>query len=172
MVNGEEGVVTVSPFSILHFLLSYSIISSDETHSIIEPPYHIVLQRKNQVLLSFLKLRAVVNGQAIYPLVNTKPVVITVMENNPRVVITDGYHITAPLKLLFKEIPVYCFTVSCAISDRQLLAGFGVLAAFYLSGLYTGELILKVFSFIPLVYLLFFYYLNRKEFLKLVPVMN
>lgn len=124
------------------------------------------------MLLSFLKIKAVVNGREIYPLSNTKPVVIPVQANHPRIVITDGYHITTPLKLIYKELPVYCFKVTCAISDRQLLAGFLVLALFYLSGFYTGLLVLKVFSFLPLIYLLTFYYLNRKEFIRLVPVTN
>jgi hypothetical protein len=124
------------------------------------------------MLLSFLKIKAVVNGREIYPLNNTKPVVIPVQANHPRIVITDGYHITTPLKLIYKELPVYCFKVTCAISDRQLLAGFLVLALFYLSGFYTGLLVLKVFSFLPLIYLLTFYYLNRKEFIRLVPVTN
>jgi hypothetical protein len=124
------------------------------------------------VLLSFLKLRAIVNGKEIYPLLNTKPIVIPVQENNPRIVITDGYHITTPLKLIYKEIHAYCFNVECAITDRQLFAGFLVLAGLYLTGLYTGLLIFKIFSFVPLVYLVMFYYLNRKEFIRLVPLKN
>jgi len=113
-----------------------------------------------------------VNGREIYPLSNTKPVVIPVGANNPRIVITDGYHITTPLKLVYTELPVYCFKVACAISDRQLLFGFLMMAGLYLSGFYTGLLVLKVFSFIPLIYLLTFYYLNRKEFIRLIPVTN
>ena len=134
--------------------------------------YRIVLQRKNQVLLSFLKIRAILNGKEIYPLLSTKPVVISVQENNPRIVVTDGYHFTAPLKLVYKDLHTYCFKVVCAISDQQLLAGFVILAALYLSGFYTGNLILKVFSFLPVIYLLFFYYLNRKEFIRIIPVLN
>ena len=130
------------------------------------------MQRKDQVLLSFLKLRAIVNGTEIYPLRNSKPVVIPVIANNPRIVITDGYHFTPSLKLVYKELPVYCFRVQCAISDLQLLVGFIVLVASYLGGLFSGMLILKVFSFIPLIYLLMFYYLNRNDFLKLVPVLD
>jgi hypothetical protein len=122
------------------------------------------------VLLSFLKIRAIVNGREIYPLLNTKPVVIPVMENNPRIVVTDGYHITRPIKVVYKDLHTYCFKVSCAISDRQLLFGFIVLAGLYLSGFYTGILALKVFSFLPAIYLMLFYYLNRKEFIRLVPV--
>ena len=110
------------------------------------------------------------NGRQIYPLPDSQPVVIPVMENNPRIVITDGYHITKPIKLVYKDIHTYCFNVVCAISDRQLFAAGIVLGGLYLGGFYTGYLVLKVFSFIPLIYIIFFYYLNRKEFLKLVPV--
>lgn len=123
-------------------------------------------------MLSFLKIRAIVNGRQIYPLPDTKPVVIAVEENNPRVVITDGYHFTRPLKLLYNELPVYCFNVVCAISDRQLAAVFLLLALLYLGGFFTGLLVLKVISFLPVLYLVLFYYLNRKEFIKLVPVLN
>lgn len=124
------------------------------------------------MLLSFLKLRAIVNGVEIYPLLNTKPLVIQVAENNPRIVITDGYHITRPIKLIYKDMPVSCFKVACAINDLQLGVGFGVLCLLYLGGYFTGILIMKVFSFLPLIYLLMFYYLNRKDFLKLEPVIN
>jgi len=98
--------------------------------------------------------------------------VIPVDENNPRVVITDGYHFTKPLKLVYKELPVYCFKVVCAINDLQLLIGTLLLAGLYIGGLYSGMLIMKVFSFIPLIYLLMFYYMNRKDFIKLVPVLD
>jgi hypothetical protein len=33
-------------------------------------------------------------------------------------------------------------------------------------------LVLKVFSFLPIIYLLLFYYLNRREFIRLTPVVN
>jgi hypothetical protein len=139
---------------------------------LISTPYHIVLQRKKQVLLSFLKIRAIVNGNEIYPLATTKPVVITVDKNNPRVVVTDGFHYTKPLKLVFKELPVYCFKVVCAISDERLLAGTIVWAGIYISGFITGALVLKIFSFIPIIYLILFYYLNRDEFIRLEPVLD
>ena len=124
------------------------------------------------MLLSFLKLRAVINGREIYPLQNSKPVLIPVTENNPRIVITDGYHITKPLKLVFKELHTYCFKVGCVISDWQLGAGFIVIAGLYLGGFFTGLLVMKVLSFIPLIYLLLFYYLNRKDFIRLEPVLK
>ena len=112
------------------------------------------------------------NGKEIYPLPDSRPVIITIQENNPRIVVTDGYHITKPLKLVYKDQHACCFKVSCAISDLQLLIGFGLLAVLYLSGIYTGILFLKVVSFLPVIYLLLFYYLNREAFIRLIPVLN
>jgi len=112
----------------------------------------------------------VVNGRVIYPLPDSRPVIIPVEENNPRVVITDGFHITRPVKLVFESNGTCFFRVVCALGDVQLLAGFILLAGMYLGGFLTGIFMLKVFSFLPLVYLVLFYYLNRKDFLKLVPV--
>lgn len=124
------------------------------------------------MLLSFLKIRAVVNGKEIYPLEDSKPVIIPVQDNNPRIVITDGFHITTPLKLVYKDLHTYCFRVVCAVNDQQLYTGLGLLVVLYLSGFYTNLLVLKVFSFSPIIYLLLFYYLNRKDFFRLVPVLN
>ncbi|MBP8115564.1 MAG: hypothetical protein KAY50_09420 [Chitinophagaceae bacterium] len=121
--------------------------------------------------MSFLKIRAIVNGKEIYPLLNTKPVLIPIQQNNPRLVITDGYHITKSMKISYQEVDTCCFfEIKCAISDGQLILGFIVLAAFYLSGYLTGILILKILSFLPMIYLLAFYYLSRKDFIRMVPV--
>ena len=101
---------------------------------------------------------------------NNQPVEITVQENNPSVVITDGFHFTQPLELVYHHLNTYYFKVICVIGDVQLLAGGMLVAVFYLVGLYSGILVLKLFSFAPVLYFLFFYYFNRKEFLQITPV--
>ena len=110
------------------------------------------------------------NGKEIYPLPDSKPVMITVMENNPKVVITDGYHFTKPVELVYHHLDTYYFKVICVIDDMQLLAGSMLLIVLYLVGIYTGILILKLVSFSPIVYFLFYYYINRKEFIQITPV--
>lgn len=132
--------------------------------------YHIVITRKNQVLLSFLKIRVIVNGKEIYPLLNNKPVVITVQENHPKIVVTDGYHHTKPLELVYHHLHTYYFKVICAIGDVQLAAGLLMLALLYLLGFYSGIFLLKLISFFPIIYFLFLYYINRKEFIQITPV--
>lgn len=111
-----------------------------------------------------------VNGKDIYPLTNDKPVVITVQENHPKIVVTDGFHFTKPLELIYHHLNTYHFKVICAIGDFQLLAGFFLLALLYLLGFYSGLFWVKLASFAPIFYILFIYYINRKEFLQITPV--
>lgn len=122
------------------------------------------------MLLSFLRIRVVVNGKEIYPLASSQPIKITVMQNNPKVVVTDGYHFTQPMELVYHHLNTYYFKVICVIDDMQLIAGFVLLAVLYLLGFYTGVFILKITSFFPIVYFLFYYYINRKEFIQITPV--
>ena len=99
----------------------------------------------------------VVNGHAIFPLLNDKPVVIALTDEHPKIVVTDGFHITKPLGLNFTEPSYYHFKVSCAITDEQLMGGFFVLALLYLLGFLTGIFILKLLSFTPILLFLFWY---------------
>ena len=54
----------------------------------------------------------------------------------------------------------------CSIDDMQLLGNFFVLVAFYLLGFFTGVFIVKLLSFLPIVYLLFAYYIDRHSFIQ------
>lgn len=95
---------------------------------------------------------------------------ITVNENNPKVVVTDGFHFTKPVELVYHHLNTYYFKVICAIGDLQLLAGSLLLAVLYLAGFTTGYLIIKLASILPVLYFLFLYYINRKEFIQITPV--
>jgi hypothetical protein len=97
-------------------------------------------------------------------------VIISVEKNNPKVVVTDGYHFTKPLELVYHHLHTYYFKIVCAIDDTQLLAGFGLLVLFYLLGFATGIFILKLLSLFPILYFLFLYYINRKEFIQITAV--
>ena len=119
------------------------------------------------MLLSILNVRVIVNNKEIYPLNNTEPVVIEVQENHPKVVVTDGYHFTKPIDLTYKQPSYYHFKVVCAIDDMQLLGNFFILILFYLLGFFTGVFILKLLSFLPIVYLLFAYYIDRNSFIQI-----
>ena len=112
----------------------------------------------------------VVNNTEIYPLPNSQPVTITVSKNNPKLVVTDGFHFTKPVELVYHHLNTYYFKVICVIDDIQLLAGSLLLIVLYLLGFFTGVFILKLTSFAPVIYFLFFYYINRKDFLQITPV--
>jgi hypothetical protein len=126
-----------------------------------------VLIRKNQLLLRFLKLRVVVNGSQIYYLDKKKPVVIPVTGKSPRFVASDGFHHTRPMQLLKVKKNVHYFKVGCVIEDDQLIAGLILLAIIYTMGFTSDILFIKLLSFLPIVYFLYRYYVNRKEFLQI-----
>lgn len=119
------------------------------------------------MLLSILNIRVIVNNKEIYPLTNEDPVVIEVYDKHPRIVVTDGFHFTKPIDLNYKQPSYYHFKVVCSIDDMQLLGSIIVLIVFYLLGFFTGNLILKLFSFLPIFYLLFAYYIDRKSFIQI-----
>jgi hypothetical protein len=48
----------------------------------------------------------------------------------------------------------------------QLLGNLFVLIVFYLLGFFTGVFIVKLLSFLPIVYLLFAYYIDRDSFIQ------
>ena len=109
----------------------------------------------------------IVNNKEIYPLTTEDPVVIEVYDKHPRIVVTDGFHFTKPIDLIYTQPSYYHFKVVCSIDDMQLLGSFIVLIVFYLLGFFTGNLILKLLSFLPIFYLLFAYYIDRKSFIQI-----
>lgn len=118
------------------------------------------------MLLRLLKLRVVVNGSHIYYLDKQKPVVIPIAKNCPRLVASDGFHHTAPLQLNYQKKYTLYFKVGCIIEDDQLIVGAILLAILYGMGFTSDILVIKLLSFLPILGFLFFYYVNRKKFLK------
>ena len=109
----------------------------------------------------------IVNNKEIYPLTNEDPVVIEVYDKHPRIVVTDGFHFTKPIDLNYTQPSYYHFKVVCSIDDVQLLGNIFVLIVFYLLGFFTGSFVLKLLSFLPIFYLLFAYYIDRKSFIQI-----
>src|SRR5687767_9112859 len=106
---------------------------------------------------------------AIYLLDKKIPAVIPVGPHKPLLVATDGYHHTQPYVLKNLKQQTYYFKVGCVIEDDQLIAGLVLLAMLYFIGLFSGALFLMLFSFVPIFYFLFLYYVNRKAFLRFQP---
>jgi hypothetical protein len=120
--------------------------------------------------LRLLKLRVVVNGHSIYPLVRNKPVVIDMPTNPTKLVVTDGFHITSPLNVTYAKNYARYFTIVCIIEDAQLIIGFILTLILYAMGLTSGIIFLRLLSVAPIFYFLFLYYIKRKEFIRIQPV--
>jgi len=122
---------------------------------------------KKSWILGLFKIKVIINGKNIYSITKGEKLEITVDENNPRIVVTDGYHYTRPLELVYHQVHTYYFRVVCIIDNHQLAVGIAMIIICYLLGFATGFFVVKLFSFFPIVYFLFFYYINRKDFLQL-----
>ena len=109
-------------------------------------------------MLRFLNTRVIVNNKEIYPLLNEQPVVIPVEKDHPEIVVTDGFHFTKPLELVYDQPGYFNFELTCIVDDLKLLGGSFLLVILYLLGLFTGFLILKMLSFLPVIFFLFYYY--------------
>ena len=106
---------------------------------------------------------------SIYMLDKKLPVVIPVGPHRPLLVATDGYHHTSPYVLKSLKKQTYYFKVGCVIEDDQLVVGIIVQVILYLMGLSADNIVLKALSFAPVLFFLFLYYINRKQFLRFQP---
>lgn len=119
------------------------------------------------MLLNLLSVRVIVNGTHIYALSREQPAVIVLPGNHSRIVVSDGYHFTEPVEVGFYQKHTHHYKVFCAIGDNILAAGALLLVLFYMAGLTSGIFLLKALSFSPILYFLYLYYINRKEFIKI-----
>ena len=132
--------------------------------------YTVVLKRRKHILLRLAKVKVIVEGQQIYNIEEGKETIITFQKNNANLVVTDGYHISKPLELVYHHIHTYYFHVDCAISNIQLFYGGFLLAVCVVIALLTGSLLFHVLSFFPILFLLYTYYINRSDFIQLHPM--
>jgi hypothetical protein len=100
----------------------------------------------------------------------SKPIVIDMPTNPTKMVVTDGFHITQPIELVYTKKAVRYFKIVCAIEDAQLLFGLLFTIILYAMGYTSGFLLLQLISMAPVFYFLFIYYINRKEFIRILPV--
>jgi hypothetical protein len=101
--------------------------------------------------------------------VKKKPIVIDMPTNPTKIVVTDGFHITKPVQLVYTKKRIRYFKVVCIIEDGQLIGGAIFSALLYAMGATSGTILLQVLSTAPIFYFLFLYYINRKEFIRIMP---
>lgn len=91
-------------------------------------------------------------------------------ENPSKVVVTDGYHITPPVKIPYIKKERHYYIVACTIENDALIGGAIFMLLLFTMGESSGVVFLQILSFLPIAYILFQYYLKRKDFIKIHPV--
>jgi hypothetical protein len=103
----------------------------------------------------------------IYSLQKGRPIVVTMPTNPARIVVTDGYHITGPVQITYTPQRTHYFTIACVVENDVLVGGSIFMTMLFFMGLSSGLLILQLLSMTPIFYLLFLYYIKRKEFIQI-----
>lgn len=103
----------------------------------------------------------------IYPLKKGKPLVVTMPTNPARLVVTDGFHITAPVQITYTPQRTHYFSIACVVENDVLIGVAVLMTLLFFMGLSSGILFLWLLSVAPLLYLLFLYYIKRKEFIRI-----
>lgn len=96
---------------------------------------------------------------------NDKPVLIEVENDHTKIVVSDGFHFTAPIDLNYTQPSFYYFKVSGPVNDMQLLGGIFLTVFLFWLGIRTHFLVIQLLSFTPICILLVLYYLKRKSFI-------
>ena len=105
----------------------------------------------------------------IYTLRKGKPVVVTMPTNPAKIVVTDGFHITTPVQIKYTPQCKHFYTIACIIENDVLVGGAIFMLLLFFMGLSSGFIFLLLLSVAPVFYLLFLYYIKRKEFIQIKP---
>ena len=103
----------------------------------------------------------------IYSLQKGQPIVVTMPTNPARIVVTDGYHITGPVQITYTPQRKHYFTIACIIENDVLVGGVIFMTLLFFMGLSSGLILLQLMAMSPVFYLLFLYYVKRKEFIQI-----
>lgn len=105
----------------------------------------------------------------LYLLMKNKPIVVTMPTNPSRIVVTDGFHITGPVEVRFSDTRIHYFKIGCAVEDDQLFVGLVLTVLLFAMGATSGILLLQILGLLPVCYVLFRYYISRREFIWIKP---
>src|SRR6476646_9650945 len=106
----------------------------------------------------------------IYPLKKGKPILVTMPTNPARIVVTDGFHITAPVQIAYTPQRTHYLAIACVVENDVLIGGAVFMTLLFFMWLSSGLVVLWLLSVLPIFCVLFFYYIKRKEFIRIRPV--
>jgi hypothetical protein len=132
------------------------------------PPY-IILVRKKQLLLNMLRLRAVVNNHDIYELETNVPVAIPCTDPVTTLVVSNGFHLSKPLRFPGNWKGVVTLEVDCEFDDVRLFYVVFLSLVLFGVGYATGYWQVKIIANLPALYFLYSFYIRKGKFIVIRP---
>lgn len=129
----------------------------------------IILLRNRHLLLRLLKLRIIVNNHDIYECKEKEPVILSCSEPLTKLMVTNGFHSSREVSVKCKP-GIRVYEIGCNIDNIQLLTGLFMTFLFFCIYIFSGIRFFMLFANIPIVIMLFLYYLKRKNFIFIYPL--
>ncbi len=128
------------------------------------PESSIIILRHPHILLKLLRLHVVVNQNAIYELVEKKPVQIVCDNAEMTILVTNGFH-HSRIVTIRPQPGVYFYEVESRIDNIQLIIGAILLVLLFTIFIVTGLRLFMLLANLPLVILVWQFYFKRDGFL-------
>jgi hypothetical protein len=127
--------------------------------------------RRRHWLLRLLNVRAVVNRSTLYELKEGEPVMIPLPDDAPAtdLVITNGFHSSAPLTLPYAPASTYFFHVNAVVNNAGLIIIMALSLLFFALHAFTGSSILLVAANLPVLVLVWMFFLQPSRAIVLKP---
>ena len=110
-------------------------------------------------------MRIVVNDHDIYEFREKRPVIISCSGEVMKLVVTNGFHYSRVVKVKCKP-GFHFYEVESFIDNIQLLTGLVMTFLFFGIYIFTGAILFMIFANMPLLMMLFIFYIRRKDFIQ------
>ena len=129
-----------------------------------------MLVRGRHLLLRLLKIRAIVGSKEIFEIPAATPIIIPCRNPVTSVIISNGFHFSRELEVTRVPYTTFFYQVDCRIDDIQLYYLAFLCFLFFGVFILTDMRIFMLLANIPILYLMFVLYIQRKNFIVITAV--
>lgn len=124
-----------------------------------------MILRERQLLLRVLKLYVVINDTQIYELIEERPLLINCDQLPMKITAKNGFHFSKPLYITKEFTPPLYIDVGCEADNGRLWGGVLISALLFVLFFALHLYIFMLLANLPLLYLVYIFFLKPKEFI-------
>ena len=134
------------------------------------PAPRIIILRQRQLLMRVLKLWVIIDDKNIYDLAEGAPLLISPGKLPVKIIAQNGYHSSRPFYINDNTGDPLYIKIGCN-ADNEQFWGCIILSLFFFMLFFITSFIFVLFiANIPLLFLVYQFFLKHKEFITITPV--